>query len=954
MLLACGAAVSNNPSALATSSSSSSSIPPPSFGQTSVILNGNSYTLQSHPRVWLDGPSGALTRSLQNTSDKANTSNPAYQGLINNVGALITAGYANPWVDILGSASIGSNDTRFSNAAILWWAQGANVSDPNGYLAAAKYGLDHIEDLIGSTSACDEIYSGGYCNGRSNDIDYGSEYVIPVMQAYSIIRSQMSSAERTAFANKMLNDNAQLLNGLGLAGSPTSSCTRASGGGPGSNDILTGTGTITFSYSGPGVTTTMTGVGTAFTTQTPVGTVIFPLTGVGNFAYAKVTAVSSSTSATVVSISRMTSSGFRYAPSWNTSVGTDCGIVWLLKHHNAGPPLDTTRVASYNMDYYKGGSFPYTAGIGTIAPIMGENNLTLTKLYSYIAIGAALADDDARAVTLLQQAYNFYYTYMLPWKLSQDTGMTSCGASYNVARCQYMLSGIDIIIKNSIVSGPNLVTLSSNGLSRQVPYFQYNILPDQTFSSVYLGTGSQNTFDLWNSPYGINGSAWGQRPLVQAQYLNINSTETQWAQSYLQHHDYTASQWQHYGGSYLPPEYVFYDPAATATSYTNAPTQYAFRKSDFAACVATGMSCFSNISVEMAISKSDWTSSATQMMMQGGYCYNGIDHFDACDWGSYHIYRKGYLLAGSGYNTSTEANGNLYDDDVIALGGGNLTTNAGYAPMSRWASTDPTGDSSSRYAYAMYNLTNVYTAGANATGVYRHEFHFKKSGAPDYVLDFSDVTASSGELMQGYYHYWRNSGTNTITYNASARTMANLNGSTALLLTSFIPTSANSLAMSKDNSDGSYRGQPAANTYRIYVCASSDGSTCNSFATHGEWWAVHLPTTNLSATMPAITQPTCSGTGGSCAAVQIADATTPKVAVVARSGVTLTQASFTSTHNGTAQYVVAGLAPGIYNVTVGGSTVVSGATVNANDNTLYFESTSGAAVVTQTGGVPLR
>ena len=101
--------------------------------------------------------------------------------------------------------------------------------------------------------------------------------------------------------------------------------------------------------------------------------------------------------------------------------------------------------------------------------------------------------------------------------------------------------------------------------------------------------------------------------------------------------------------------------------------------------------------------------------------------------------------------------------------------------------------------------------------------------------------------------------------------------------------------------------------------------------------------------MPALTQPTCSGTGGNCTAVQIADSSFPKVAVFARQGALLTGASFTTTHSGTAQYVIAGLTPGTYNVTVGGSTVVSGATVNANDNTLYFESTDGAVVVSESG-----
>ena len=152
----------------------------------------------------------------------------------------------------------------------------------------------------------------------------------------------------------------------------------------------------------------------------------------------------------------------------------------------------------------------------------------------------------------------------------------------------------------------------------------------------------------------------------------------------------------------------------------------------------------------------------------------------------------------------------------------------------------------------------------------------------------------------------------------------------------------------------SYPGNSGySNTDRVNICASSSGSACNTSATSMEAITVHLPSTNTSATMPTLTQPSCSGTGGNCAAVQIADSTGPKVAMFARQGALLTGASFTSTHSGTAQYLIAGLDSGYtYNVKVGGSPVLTGATVNANDNTLYFESTDGAVVVSESGFIP--
>jgi len=55
---------------------------------------------------------------------------------------------------------------------------------------------------------------------------------------------------------------------------------------------------------------------------------------------------------------------------------------------------------------------------------------------------------------------------------------------------------------------------------------------------------------------------------------------------------------------------------------------------------------------------------------------------------------------------------------------------------------------------------------------------------------------------------------------------------------------------------------------------------------------------------------------------------------------------FTTSHSGTAQYLIAGLAAGTYQVTVGRNPVLGGTTVSDGDNTLYFESTAGAVVIT--------
>lgn len=98
--------------------------------------------------------------------------------------------------------------------------------------------------------------------------------------------------------------------------------------------------------------------------------------------------------------------------------------------------------------------------------------------------------------------------------------------------------------------------------------------------------------------------------------------------------------------------------------------------------------------------------------------------------------------------------------------------------------------------------------------------------------------------------------------------------------------------------------------------------------------------------MPTITQPAAAN----FRVIQIADSGFPKVAAFAQGGITYATASFTTSYSGTGQNVIAGLTAGTYTVTVGGSPVAgSPFIVNAGDNTLYFESTSGIVAIAQVG-----
>lgn len=81
----------------------------------------------------------------------------------------------------------------------------------------------------------------------------------------------------------------------------------------------------------------------------------------------------------------------------------------------------------------------------------------------------------------------------------------------------------------------------------------------------------------------------------------------------------------------------------------------------------------------------------------------------------------------------------------------------------------------------------------------------------------------------------------------------------------------------------------------------------------------------------------------------------PKVAVFGKGTATslFTEASFTSTHSGTAQYLVAGLTAGTYTVKRNGA-AAGVYTVTGTSGAIYFEATSGAYEVTQTGTLTLQ
>jgi hypothetical protein len=1009
------------------------------YAQTTVTLNGNNYTLVAHPRVLLDGPSGPLSLALQDASNRAQGGNPAYAAMQSSANAAVAESVCSTGANTYSGnncpglnieyVSGGDSFGRAADAAMMWWVQGGpsqSPIDPHGYLAFAINSLTYAEDIASGSFACDQTQNN--CGRTAYDV-FNPMLFNQIWTVYTIVRSQMTSAQITTFANKMLNDNSTSTNGIGGSeASPTTSCTVQS--------ITPGTGTITPSGN------VVTGVRTHFTTQLAVGDVLFwpastytlghvyqivsdteviMSTTVSNAAeiYAVTTPVNTTSGSPDITVASnasimvgmtLTGSGLPFpagttvlsisgnnlvvsndATATDSSLSVnfllqtwshasawapgDCGLKWLQNHHGDFPPITPGQVSTCPADYPTSGC--NAAGI--------DENITSMAVAFAIRMGLALADDDSRAGTLLTNAYNWYYNYMYPGcKMGWD-GFNEGGNEYGVGTWGETVPEIAVVVRNSVSGGAGSAIDLTPGyyISRYAPLMYYGAQPnDSAYTSAVWGDGGSgggiramhNLRGAFTACYISGGPTGPPSPDCQGfnYYLRILRG------------DYGAGAWGEASGVYAWQFYIFYNYNGTAATPT---TQYVFKDNDitYAQCAATftgmaGMSpppgstnanpCTANQYWGNMFSLSDWTTHATQLLVKSGWERNGQDHTTNIQQGAFHIFRNGsYLIGGDQGSADGFLYGNAdYESNIDLNSTWNKMTSgnangylAAYVPVIRWSGPDPTGDPSSRYAYEMLDLVNsgagLYTAGSHATRVQRQIVHFKKSGGQDYIVTWDDVAFSSALSVapKAYFHYFLNGvapGT-AISYSGADYTVSNLQAaSSALLNSQFVPTAgANTAALVVDNANGTYTGGNGS-TFRAYMCPSQNGTTCNNGATSGEWAGVFQPINGSNGTMPAITQLTPTESGN-FRVIQIADSTYPKVAAFATGGsVSNTALHVTTTHSGTGQYLVTGLSPGTYSVSLNSASILSNQTVNSGDDTLYFESSSGSIAVTQTGAAP--
>jgi hypothetical protein len=338
----------------------------------------------------------------------------------------------------------------------------------------------------------------------------------------------------------------------------------------------------------------------------------------------------------------------------------------------------------------------------------------------------------------------------------------------------------------------------------------------------------------------------------------------------------------------------------------------------------------------------------------------------------------------------------------FANGLANNQNNVGKITISNWGGqansgswSTAYGDSQSRYAYVCGNVAPAYNTSRLGIAVpyaNRCVYHSKPSGGDEFIFQLDDVSIGSAAPTQlaTHIHYPQTGQSlNTATYPMGTGKTICVNSSYSQVACSAL----NSNRLIEEVEDaGEYAGNPPARNYGLMTWIASPGTIYVNWDIPGTYTAGNQPQATPSNTysggqgwtnrvtvaagsslgasvsgehtwlivhkvMQSLTdtaiQPTALNPGSTWTGAQVCGSTSCAVGIFALGNATQsTVPIFTTTHTGTAQYLIGGLTAGSYTVKVNGTAVPgSPFPVPANDNSLEFASTAGAVSITS-GAAP--
>lgn len=844
----------------------------------------------------VDAPDGEYRDQLLTVSEYAWAGNPAWDRMIASVN-----GFAGQYQEYNANVSF----EKYLTAALLWFT---DRTSPRAamYLAMAKHAIDHVEDTVFGSMACDE--TGGYCNGRAPGVDYGRGRVVHATAIYSLLASagQIDPGVRQTFFDKIFNDKSD-----GCQIPP----------------VVAGAGTLTVSGR------TARGAGTRFSVNLAPGDTLW-LPGFGNDEtnLYRVASVASDTELTLAA-PRTYTGPYAVTKAWRPG---DCGVLFILKHH---PSAILTHPSVH----------PTTGGM--IADGGGTSfyhNLPLTSIWSYVLTALPLADEEPRARRLLEGAWLYGYDHLLAYAMNSWTGFTQAGGTYHWFRSPWMAADTVYALWGGVEGYPDL----------RGSFYLKNTLAVDVFSMVPFG-GTRNEdahFVLFGegsvhaSPYLVSFHA---KMLKLFEGTPEAAMFTWWLRN---RYGYTSESIAWNQGQGAMHFYLGINPNDPGMDNTELPRQRLFNQTDYARCSELGMLHCDNPAMKyaLAVSRGGWTDPNDTMVQ----IYSGTyqeDHFEN-QAGDYRIVKgrggaQPCLLGGDSNQCATAYYSGLSRNNLIEVGPSTfyarktagLTGLTPIADFSRWAGDAVTGDSESRYVYALADTTGVFAPAANVARAWRHFAHFKKPGADEYLVVFDDIAMAQPAAIRGFTHYAQNgqAGEGMTTCEGgcggaaiASQRIVSKSAANALVTQYYTADPSKRLRLFTDRNDGSYPGGNGY-TFRTTYCVTADDATCSANAAGMEALIVHrisAGTGDTSLSSRLLTLP------NEWAGVETPDA----VALFARHGATPTYLpEFRAQHSGTARYLVAGLAPGTYDVFREGLPILTGVQVAAADHSIYFESEAG-------------
>jgi len=775
--------------------------------------------------------------------------------------------------------------------------------------------------------------------------------------AYTLLRDQLNAGQRSAFADKMLNDEDDY----------GATCTKNMTLQSGSATTVTGS-------------TAVTGTGTDFTTITP-GSIVFMLyrtTSVWSLKthWTTVSSVASATSMTIANSAPFSEGDIMLyvIRPWQTG---DCGWRWYTRGHAFSPSTDRRRFTftlsapitesdtTMTVSAVPAKAYPYliradqtgqveymlvTGATGNTLNItrgqlnstpaswptgrifyVGDplenfgfgstffnpppeaipfddprHNLTLTKIFGNLMVGLALADDDERARLLLQSNFNYWYDAILPFNKRSWTGLTQAAnePGYNSRHHWNILFGL--MFKNSFT--PEVDITGGDWLKNTMVLIPGTQLP---------GWGTQ----VW--PFSDTSAidfAWRhtQYPLLAAGMYPTSDQAKKfmwWLKTKMG--KFNTTEFGRSDSSTLLTHALFTpgpnETAIEEIDYTSGVPDFVFNTVDQNDAKATPISAWH--------SRSDWTDSATSLFAISTRI--PVDHTGSYPGpGAYKIRKGSVFLSGDAGNRTSDT-GTRANSNYLVVGTGTDFNGPGGPLIDKHKAV-------AGYSYIRVNNSTSYTTNRTVTRAHRHLLHVK--GTADVMIAYDQVATSSAQVRKKQFHTYSEGNEAPTWSRTDCKAIHTRPTSNARLVVQMVGAGVTCSEV--------LPAMVSGRTYNKLVADFSSTTSSGLFTVSKAF----LNTSGDVADIAAIGTISSSHEG-----VEIPSLAT--VAVMPKDGST-SSLSLTYATSAAAQHIVAGLSVGEYSVTVNGSALASNLMVG-EDGVLAFQADAGGAIVVARSGTSL-